>query len=687
MGDAPGLQTEAAQLALGLAARGNDVIAIGQLGLWRHTLRLAKITATDFTLPGDENRLLHLLQEHQPQMIHAFGADAAHVLLPLTTMVGASGVATLGHSDLSRVNPVHFRTASAVFVPCEYLREQVERRLPTVPTLATGYLLPPAVEPPCLQQRILAEEIGLRDDAPMLLLADQFRGSETEVALALIESVPLIARHVPDVQVVIAGSGMRLGELEALAIEVNNWLGYRAVLLPGHRDDIHQLLHLATIAVGSGRFAMEAVGAGVALVAAGASGIIGTYTEETIKVAQFTCCGRHGHLEPATPKALASEIVGLCRYPDYRVRFAMDGQEALLAHALRDTRAEQIVTTYTETAPAGTFNQTPQRITAILPDDLRELLFTLPALHGLRERYPHAQLTLIAGRQHLACVQHLHLAERVLPKPDRLRDWPRLARALASPRADIFLSFTDDNSATLLAGCSFASTRLGCSDGNGSILLSDHLQAQPPDAASRAVAMIRALGATVSNRLTPPELPLESQETVNLSLLRMGIHADDPVILLCPQSDAPYAWHLGHWPTLARLLTETRSERVVVLGADGMRLPAGILQAAPVYDSLTLAALLARAAVVIAPDSGILHLADLMGVPTIGLFGPTAPDANTLPNPHRHPLCHREFTCHPCGDTPCQERHCLRALTPNEVAETVAKILVHTVEVSVTERV
>ena len=35
-------------------------------------------------------------------MIHAFGADAAHRLLPLARMMGATGIATLAHADVAQ---------------------------------------------------------------------------------------------------------------------------------------------------------------------------------------------------------------------------------------------------------------------------------------------------------------------------------------------------------------------------------------------------------------------------------------------------------------------------------------------------------------------------------------------------------------------------------------------------------
>lgn len=676
IGDAPGLQTEAAQLAFGLTALGQEVVAFGALGPWRHPLRLAHIAASESMLTGEDDQLIDTLQALNPRIIHAFGAEAAHALLPLAFLMGAAGVATLGHADLPRLNPAQFRDAARIFVPCDYLREQVARRLPAVSVTTTGYLLTSPPQSALLRTRLCAEEIGVRDGAPVVLLADHFHGSETEIAQALIAATPLIADHLHGVQLVVAGGGMRLPELEGQAIEVNTRLGYRAVLLPGQRGDIQQLLSLATVAVGCGRFAMEAVGAGVALIAAGAAGLIGTYTEETAKVASFTCCGRHGHLEPVSPRLLASEVVGLFQHTDYRERFAREGQNTVLAQQQREMRAEQMAACYREIAPAGNVApHAPQRIAVILPESLRELLFTLPAIAALREYYSQAQISLLSESRHVELLRQFQLAERVLPRPCRLRDWPRVVRALFHPRPDVCLTFTDDAPSAFLAGCSFATHRLGFSEGGGSLLLSNHLQTQTPDSPHRAAALVHSLGITACPLLPIPELPLATQETVHLSLLAVGIGNDEPLILLCPQNEAPYAWHPEHWNTLARRLAEERDERLVLLGAEGLALPPGVIQVAPVSDSLTLAALLARASLVVAPDSGILHLADLLQVPTIGLYGPTSPDICALPNAHRTPMCHREFSCHPCGEAPCEERHCLRALQPAEVYTAISAVL------------
>lgn len=670
--DAPGLRAEAAQLALGLAACGYEVSALGALGPWRHALRRAGISATEQPFTGDTRRITRQVKESEPQILHAFGAATAHQLLPLAMLVGAGAVATLDHQDLTRLNPADFQQATAVFVPCDQLRDQLARRLPA-PVIAAGNLLPPADDLPGAGNRFLAEELGLQEGAPLVLLADAFHGEETEAALQLIAAAPLLAARIPGLQLMLAGDGARLPELEAHAAEVNDRLGRRAVLLPGHRDDIPQLLALATVAVGSGRFALEAAGAGVAVIAAGAAGFAGVVTEESASVARFTCYGRHGRLEPVTARALATEIAGLYQYPDHRAHFAAQGQTAALAETERSGRAAQIAAYYAGAAAAGSATRAPQRITAILPDDPRELLFTLPALSGLCARYPLAKLCVFTRAGHQKLLEQLGLVERALLRPATFREWLQAARE-QRPRADICLSFASDFASALLAALSFAPQRLGFVDGGGSLFFSDHLHARIPPSPERAQALVSTMGIQAGAPVPRPTLPPETVEMVALSLLAAGVDRAEPLILLSPQADEAHAWPADRWVSLAYQLLQARQERVAVLGGAKIAWPEGVIAVMPVQDSLVLAALLARAALLIAPDSSPLLMAHLMGTPAIGLYGPTSPRAGSLPGAQGRPICHGEYACHPCFGGPCTERHCLLAITPEEVLAAVNEL-------------
>ncbi len=669
-GEAPGLQADAAQLALGHAECGSTVTALGPLGPWRYALRQAGVTATEFALPCSERKIAEIVKEIAPQIIHAFGVETAQLLLPQALLSGIPGVVTLGHNDLAKINPTVFRTASAVFVPCEYLREQVSRRLPSVPVATTGYLVPPTSAIPT-PNYFLSAELGVPDGAPLVLLADQFNGAETEAALELIIAAPMLAERIPLLNIIIAGGGSRLAELEERANEVNNQLGRRIILLPGYREDVPQLLALATVAVGSGRFAAEAVGAGVALVAAGGAGMVGTLTEDTQKAARYTCCGQHGRLNNVTAHDLAREIIGLFNYPDYRATFARDNQASMLEEEERATRAAQLTSYYQQGAPTGAITRTPQRITALVPDDLRELLFTLPALSALVKQFPLVQLKLIAAPRHADFLDAIGLAERVLAKPDEFFEWPAFLGGLYKPRADAALVFGSDLVSGLLAGYTWAKHRYGFTDNGAGFLLTDHLRAETLISPARAQALVQAFGVAEGARVPVPILPRAVCDATKRTLLARGVIAGESLVLLSPFAAPALAWPITYWEEIASSLL-TAGACVVVLEPGEMQLPAGTPTFSIPTDTLELAVLLNNASVVVAADSPVLHLADLLEVPAVGIYGPTNPNECSLPtssSADRRPLCHE------IDRRPCPENSCLHAITPEEVLQAIGELV------------
>ncbi|HOS42931.1 MAG TPA: glycosyltransferase family 9 protein, partial [Armatimonadota bacterium] len=530
---------------------------------------------------------------------------------------------------------------------------------------------------PIPRNRFLAAELGVEDEAPVVLLADRYHGSEADVALALIEAMPHIADHLPDLQAVIVGDGLRLPELEGAALEVNERLGRRAVLLPGYREDLRQLLSLATVTVGSGRFAMEAIGAGVALVAAGAAGMIGTYTPDTAQVAAFTCCGKHGRLDPLTARALAAEIIGLFAYPQYRERFAAEDQAAVLAQMERTTRTAHIATYYRRTAPMGVLTRAPHQVTLVLPDDLRALLFTLPGITALRAQYPLAHLTLVAAPAHRRLLQALELGQAVLEKPRTAREWGARARDLLRPRADVCITYGDTLTDYAITTASLAPHRVGFADGRGSLVLSDPIHARGGDSPGRMTHLLHALGVAEGVSAAPPDLPTDIRELMDLTLVSLGVEPTDGFILLSRQAAPGREWPAAAWAALIRLLTAETADTLLVLDARGLGRPSAPESAVPIHDSLMLGAVLARASLVVAPDDSVLHLADLLGVPAIGIFGPTDPAQCRLPHPRGQSLYHPTH-CRPCRGDDCAEQRCLGTVSPAEVAAAAReRLLIH----------
>jgi len=180
-------------------------------------------------------------------------------------------------------------------------------------------------------------------------------------------------------------------------------------------------------------------------------------------------------------------------------------------------------------------------------------------------------------------------------------------------------------------------------------------------AIDRYMATLKAL------KITPEKpygfgLNLQAAE----SLWADTVTPDDPYVVINPNS----RWATKRWPTesFATLAKELytkydlrcvitggredmeRCERVAELAGDGVTNLTG-------RGGLShLAAILAKSAGMITNDSGPLHLAVALGVPTVSIFGPTDP-AMTGPYGDGHVTVTHKVDCSPCLKRKCPYAH------------------------------
>lgn len=134
----------------------------------------------------------------------------------------------------------------------------------------------------------------------------------------------------------------------------------------------------------------------------------------------------------------------------------------------------------------------------------------------------------------------------------------------------------------------------------------------------------------------------------------------------------------ARWPDVGFVVTGTGGDR-----AAACELVAGLpaersVVAAGEFDIAGTAALLAGAAAVVAPDTGVLHLAAALDVPTVGLYAPTRPAlvgarAATAPAV----AVEKPLTCEPCVEKRCLHKPalCMSQFAAADVLDAVAALL------------
>ncbi|MEO8036519.1 MAG: lipopolysaccharide heptosyltransferase II, partial [Acidobacteriota bacterium] len=84
-------------------------------------------------------------------------------------------------------------------------------------------------------------------------------------------------------------------------------------------------------------------------------------------------------------------------------------------------------------------------------------------------------------------------------------------------------------------------------------------------------------------------------------------------------------------------------------------------------DVLQLAAAISHCSIVITNDSGPLHLAAALAVPSVSIFGPTDPDRTVIPGASR--VIRKTYACQPCyrRECPLGDHRCMTEIAVDEV--------------------
>ena len=273
-----------------------------------------------------------------------------------------------------------------------------------------------------------------------------------------------------------------------------------------------------------------------------------------------------------------------------------------------------------------------------------------PAATALRHRRPGAELTLLTLAANRECAERLGVFDRVVVLDVAAARWmqvfARILRLVRELRRNRFqevydLEFFTRFSAvvSVLTGArrlvGFASTRVW----RGGF----HDERVPFNRYWHVARNFRVLVGGEDGRnvtaadLAPVRFDERDERALEQVLARYGVGPERPLAVLNPNAGTlslERRWPPARFGELARRLGDEDSLSVVLIGSRGERdytegaaVTSGG-RAANLAGELSagaLAALLARAAVVVSNDSGPMHLAAGLGAPTVGLFGPETP--------------------------------------------------------------
>jgi len=283
----------------------------------------------------------------------------------------------------------------------------------------------------------------------------------------------------------------------------------------------------------------------------------------------------------------------------------------------------------------------PENILALRLGGIGEVLAVTPALRAVRERFSRAWITLLAERPScdvaLPWVDEVVVAQgpfrAVAPKslldPGFYSDSLRLMERLLRRKYDLFLDFhhlfawRHAIKPLLISLLTRAPRRVGFGSG---FFLTDVVP-DPDDRhmSERNGAFLAPLGIRLEDSRPILSVAPADQEWVDALLAALRL-PHKTLIAVAPGSSRPVQrWGTDRFREAARRLSTHGT--IVTVGSESERelceeVAAGAVNLAGRTTVGRLAALLRRASLLVANDSGPLHMAYAVGTPVVGLFRP-----------------------------------------------------------------
>ncbi len=330
---------------------------------------------------------------------------------------------------------------------------------------------------------------------------------------------------------------------------------------------------------------------------------------------------------------------------------------------------------------------------------LGDIVLTLPLIQTFRDAFPDAWIGYLVKERFAEALAGETGLDEVIPLPDRAAGQLAAVRRIRKRKPDIAIDLLSSPRSALLTRFSVAGVRIGMDTGRRNGYYNEVL----PRAIMRDGKRFRCY--TIQSNLELCRmLGLTAEET------GYGTDKDDkpygfPAAVTAAEWARAYEGSLGDtrkglagivpgstypsksWPAdrfidLAKKISGELDMRPVImwgLGEEG--LAAEIAEAVPgaiVPPATGIAeagALIGRMRILVGIDSGPKHLAVMLGVPTVTLFGPTDPRIWDPMN-RRHRVIWKELDCaEGCRDKECTPNRCMDMITVDEVFGEVAEMI------------
>lgn len=274
-----------------------------------------------------------------------------------------------------------------------------------------------------------------------------------------------------------------------------------------------------------------------------------------------------------------------------------------------------------------------------------DLVFSLPALAALRAGFPRARIVSVLRQSLVPLLSPSSLVDDVVGHQGS-RDFFNTADRLRNLEIDLAVCLSESPRSRLLAHLSGAPRRVGLAGGPLASLLSQRVEKRGLPSTANNLRVVSELGCPVPREsyVGLLEATPEDRAAAHGVLERAGWPGgEDRLVILAPgvsKGREHKRWPADRFGEVERHVSAMPGCCAVVVGtetSDEAARAAGdrCVDVSGRTDLRELLGLLSLCELFVGNDSGVLHLAACLGVPCVGLYGPTDP-RETGPQGEQH---------------------------------------------------
>ncbi|MCX5700369.1 MAG: glycosyltransferase family 9 protein [Candidatus Omnitrophica bacterium] len=321
-------------------------------------------------------------------------------------------------------------------------------------------------------------------------------------------------------------------------------------------------------------------------------------------------------------------------------------------------------------------------IVVIRIDRIGDLVVSFPAIKALKEIFPRSRLAVMVRPQLMPLLKNTPWIDERISYNGFLNSIAILRRKHFYLAVDLLIDYPLKTA--WLCFFSGARLRLGFDiAGRGRLF---NLSLRPSRKEQRlgehTLELVKFLGSVlgVSQEKIPTSdscilFSREDKEFAEEFLRVRGIKSDDLIIGIHPGGQFPSQhWILGRFAALADEIYQKHRAKILILGNSNEKelvdKLSSLMKIKPILTvglSLNkLAAIIAHFDILVCNNSGLLHIAAALEIPTVSTMGPTHPQLWS-PKGDNHIVLRKELACSPCNRPVCARHDCMKLITVDEV--------------------